>query len=217
MKIGINLSGVYYDDGSKYRYRNYEESINEFNQYIVEPLKKQGHDVVFYIYSYNTSKVNNIKKSFQPLIKSKFIDEHNQILIPGTSVQNTNLICGLRDMLGEKIDVIIRARFDQKFMMNPFEVYDWDFNKFNFLWREPEMHDLPLVNDTFFIFPSNMLTDVIDSLLECELNPYKNIKVALHNLYWPIVNRVGIENVKILDDRFVTKEMNELYTLTRHE
>lgn len=215
MKIGIGLSGVYYDDGTIYRYRNYEESLNEFFEFIVNPLRDLGHEVKFYIYSYDTIKVDDIKKNFQPLIKSEFIKQSTQQLIPGTSVQNTNIIHNLRNMIGEDLDVIIRARFDQKFMANPFEIYDWDFDKFIFLWREPEYHHLPLVNDTFFTFPAIMLDNIIDSLLECELNPHKGIAIALHNLYWPIVNRVGENNVKWVDDRFVTAEMNKLYTLTR--
>lgn len=217
MKIGISISGVHYDDGNIYRYRNYEDAVNEFFTHVVNPLRDMGHEVVFYLYSYNTIKTEDVKKQFQPLIKSEFVDQRTQRLIPGTTVQNTNIIRGFMNMVGEDLDVIIRARFDQKFNKDVFKEYNWDFDKFNFLWREPEMHDLPLVNDTFFIFPSNMLEKIIEAMLDVELNPHKGIKVALHNMYWTVVNKVGEENIQILDERFVTSEMNELYTLTRKE
>ena len=215
MKIGISLAGVHYEDGSIYRYRNYEDSVNEFFQYVVEPLRDMGHEVVFYIYSYITPKMEDVKARFQPIIKAEFIDEKTQELIPGTTVQNTNIIQCFNIMLGEDLDVIIRARFDQKFNRNIFEEYDWEFDKFNFLWREPEIHDLPLVNDTFFTFPASMLKDVRDSMLDVELRPYRGIRIALHNMYWTVANRVGVDNVLILDERYVTAQMNDLYTLTR--
>jgi hypothetical protein len=114
-------------------------------------------------------------------------------------------------------DFVLRARFDQKFLTNPFTTYNWDFDKVNFLWREPEHHSLPLVNDTFFGWPHRWTNDIIDSIIDCELNPYNGVKIAIHNLNQPILGRIGKDNIKILDDRFVTREMNTLYKLTRHE
>ena len=50
MKIGINLVGISYNDGSNgSRYRNYEESVSSFFRYIVNPLLEKGHDIKFYL------------------------------------------------------------------------------------------------------------------------------------------------------------------------
>jgi hypothetical protein len=217
MKIGISLTGVSYDDGSIYRYRNYEDSVKEFYKYVINPLREKGHDVKIYIYTYDTIKTNDVLSAYKPIIKSKFINQKEQILIPGTTVQGHNLINGLRDMIGEDLDLIIKARFDIQFFQNPFEVYNWDFEKINFLWREPYREDLPLLNDTFFTFPYSMLESVIQGILDCELNPYDNCKVALHNLYRPLINLVGENNVIWLDNEFKTAQQNQLYKLTRHE
>ena len=57
MKIGINLVGVSYNDGlNGGRYRNFEDAKDNFFKYVINPLKEQGHEVFFYIFSYGSSK-----------------------------------------------------------------------------------------------------------------------------------------------------------------
>jgi hypothetical protein len=215
MKIGIAMPGVSYDDGSIYRYRNYEESINSFYEFIVNPLRKEGHEVFFYIYTYDTIKTENIKKDFFPIKKFQFINQKAQILNDGLTVQNHNLIECFNMMLDENLDLVIKARFDIKFLKNPFEAYSWDFNKINFLWREPLMEDLPLVNDVFFTFPYKFINHIIDSFLECELNPHNNIRIALHNIYNPLLKRIDKNEISWVDNRFVSNNENDLYILNR--
>jgi len=215
MKIGINLSGVSYE--THHRNRNFEESLDSFNKYIVEPLLNDNHNIKFYIYTYETIKTEEVKKSYQPLCKYKFIDEVTQNILPNFTEQGHNLYNGLLDMVDEDLDIVIRARFDQKFNYNPLTYYKWDFNKAVFLWREPLRTDLPLLNDTFFTFPYYMLNDVIQSIYDLEVNPAHGVKYSLHNMYIPLTNRVGTENVMWVDNEFRTKEMNNLYTLTRRD
>ena len=45
MKIGINLVGVSYNDGTAGRYRNYEDAVDGFMKNVVNPLKEEGHEV----------------------------------------------------------------------------------------------------------------------------------------------------------------------------
>ena len=56
MKIGINLVGVSYNDGTYGRYRNYEDAIDGFITNVVNPLKEEGHSVQYYIFSYDSIK-----------------------------------------------------------------------------------------------------------------------------------------------------------------
>lgn len=216
MRIAISISGVSYEDGSKYRYRNYEDAVDSFNENVIDYLDKQGHDVFTFLYTYQTIKSNDILERYNNFTEAKFIDEDNQYIPNGQTVQAVNVIAGLNEVLEWDFDYVIRARFDQKFLNNPFTTYDWDFDKVNFLWREPEHETLPLVNDTFFGFPYKWTRSIIESIEDAELRPHKGIAIALHNLYQPTIDRVGKENVKILDQRFVTREMNTLYKLTRH-
>ena len=50
MKIGINLVGVSYNNAVEGgRLRDYENSIQNFYKNVVNPLRKDGHDVKFYL------------------------------------------------------------------------------------------------------------------------------------------------------------------------
>ena len=60
MKIGINLVGVSYNDGTFGRYRNYEDAIGGFMHNIVNPLKEDGHDIFFYLFTYDSIERDNI-------------------------------------------------------------------------------------------------------------------------------------------------------------
>ena len=63
MKIGINLVGVSYNDGKIGRYRNYEDAIGGFMSNVVNPLKEEGHEIFFYLFTYDSSKKEDIVKT----------------------------------------------------------------------------------------------------------------------------------------------------------
>lgn len=221
MKIGINLVGVSFNDGTYGRYRNYKDAINEFNTWIVNPLKEEGHEVLFYICTYYNDKLKEIEQDYKP---------QNFVIAPpsynnlggGDKVGSYKAISSiylnsLNFLQNQDLDLIISTRFDIKFFKNPFKEYNFDFTKFNFLWREPEYTNLPIVNDTFVVFPYSMLDNVISSIEEMETNPPEGINVAMHNWYLPMVNQVGAENVQWVDDEFKNAITNDLYILTRHD
>jgi len=221
VKIGINLVGVSFNDGTYGRYRNYKDAINEFNTWIVNPLKEEGHEVLFYICTYYNDKLKEIEQDYKP---------QNFVIAPpsynnlggGDKVGSYKAISSiylnsLNFLQNQDLDLIISTRFDIKFFKNPFKEYNFDFTKFNFLWREPEYTNLPIVNDTFVVFPYSMLDNVISSIEEMETNPPEGINVAMHNWYLPMVNQVGAENVQWVDDEFKNAITNDLYILTRHD
>lgn len=221
MKIGINLVGVSYNDGSG-RYRNYEDAINGFMSNVVEPLKEDGHEIKFYIYSYDSIKRNDILKAYQPVKKYHFTDPIYNTLGGGDKLPNglkaisSNYINSLEQLKNEDLDLVISTRFDINFLKNPFKKYSFDFSKFNFLWREPEFTHLPIVNDTFIVFPYSMLGNVIESIIEMESIPPYGINIAMHNWYLPMVKQVGEDNVQWVCDEFVNAISNDLYKLMRH-
>lgn len=217
MRIAISIAGVSYETGNRYRYRNYEDAVDSFNKNVIDYLVAEGHEVFTFLYTYQTIKSAELPDAYNRFTEARFIEENNQYIPEGQSVQAINIIRALEDVNEWDFDYVIRARFDQKFLKNPFTTYDWDFSKINLLWREPSHETLPLVNDTFFGFPFKWTRDVIESIKDSELRPHKGIRIALHNLYQPLIDRVGKENVKILDERFVNAQMNDLYKLTRHE
>lgn len=222
MKIGINLVGVSYNDGSG-RYRNYEDAIDGFMSNVIEPLKEDGHEIKFYIYSYDSIKRNDILKAYEPVKKYHFTDPAYNTLGGGDKLPNglkaisSNYINSLEQLKNEDLDLIISTRFDINFLKNPFKEYSFDFSKFNFLWREPEFTHLPIVNDTFIVFPYSMLGNAIESIIEMESIPPYGINIAMHNWYLPMVKQVGEDNVQWVCDEFVNAISNDLYKLMRHE
>jgi hypothetical protein len=222
MKIGINLVGVSYNNALEGgRLRNYEDAIENFNKYIVNPFREQGHEVSFYLYSYENEKQDKIIKDYSPCIKSQFVKpDYNKLgggdkVHDGYKVMTVSYLNSLEQLKNEDLDLIISTRYDINFFNNPFDVYDYNFSKMNFLWREPEMMDLPIINDTFLVFPYSMLDNVTNSIIEMEDNPPHGINIAMHNWYLPMVNQVGEDKVQWVDDRFRTASENELYKLTR--
>jgi hypothetical protein len=221
MKIGINLVGVSYNDGTTGRYRNYENAIGGFMENIVNPLKEEGHEILFYLFSYDSLKKEDVIKAYQP-VKYDFIHPTYNTAGGGDKLPNgfkaisAIYISSLEELKNEDLDLVISTRFDINFFKNPFKEYSYDFTKFNFLWREPEFRHLPIVNDTFVVFPYSMLQNVIDSIEEMELNPPRGVNVAMHNWYLPMVNQLGEENVKWVCDEFVNAFNNDLYKLMRH-
>lgn len=223
MKIGINLVGVSYNDGSNGgRYRNYKDAIEGFYKNVVNPLQKEGNEIFFYLFSYNNSKQEEIRNSYQPLKKSLFIDSNlNQLgggdKVHGPKVMSVSYINSLSQLLEEDLDLVISTRFDINFYKNPFKEYSYDLNKCNFLWREPEFIHLPLVNDTFIVFPHSMTQNLIDAIIEMETNPPYNVNIGMHNLYLPLINQIGENQVQWVCNDFKTALNNDLYKLMRHE
>ena len=222
MKIGINLVGVSYNDGTYGRYRNYEDAIEGFMTNVVTPLKEDGHEIKFYIYSYDNIKRYEILRAYEPVAKFEFTHPAYNGMGGGDKLPNgmkaisEAYISSLFQLLYEDLDLVISTRFDINFLKNPFKEYQFDFNKFNFLWREPEYTHLPIVNDTFVVFPYSMLDNVIDSIKEMEFNPPYDVNVAMHNWYLPMVNQVGKDNVQWVCDDFLNAINNNLYKLMRH-
>jgi len=219
MKIGINLVGVSFEDGSIYRYRNYRDACDNFFKYVVDPLTKGGHEVSFYLYTYDSGEKANILQTYTPTRKSVFVTQQNDRLrnpFRMNSIQKINYLNSLLELLDEDLDLVISTRYDIDFFKNPFEEYTFNLDKMNFLWREPEYTHLPIVNDTFVVFPYRMLNNVINSISRMESRPSAGVNVAMHNWYLPMVEEVGINNVQWVDDEFVNCLPNKLYNLTRH-
>jgi hypothetical protein len=224
MKIGVNLVGVSYNSGvNGGRYRNYKDSIDNFKSFIIDPLLAQGHTVATYLYSYDSSEKDAIINAYPNVKKSTFLNSTFNTAGGGDFVDNEMKIMtavylrSLEALLDEDLDVVISTRFDIKFFKNPFEEYRYDFTKFNFLWREPEYTHLPIVNDTFVVFPHTMTRKVIFSLVQMETSPAEGVNIAMHNWYLPMVDQVGTNNVRWVSDDYKTAFTNKLYILTRHE
>jgi hypothetical protein len=222
MKIGINLVGVSYNDGTIGRYRNYEDALEGFMNNIVNPLKEEGHEIHFYLFTYDSTKKEDIIKTYNST-KSTFLDPNYNKLGGGDKLENgmktisATYINSLYELKNEELDLIISTRFDISFNFNPFEKYNFEFDKFNFLFREPEFTHLPIVSDTFYVFPHSMISNLIDAIIRMESDPHDGVGIAMHNMYLPMCDEVGKENVKWVCDEFYRSDINPIYKLTRYE
>jgi hypothetical protein len=222
MRIGINLVGVSYNDGIYGRYRNYEDALYGFMTNIVNPLKEAGHEISFYLFTYDSPKKEDIIKTYNPT-KSTFLDPNYNKMGGGDVLEQTmkiisvTYINSLNELVNENLDLIISTRFDISFNFNPFKEFNFEFDKFNFLFREPEYIELPIVSDTFYVFPHSMTENFIEAIINMETNPAHGVNVAMHNLYLPMCEQVGTENVKWVCNEFYSSLKNPLYKLTRHD
>jgi hypothetical protein len=189
--------------------------------YVINPLKNEGHDIHFYLYTYDSVKRDDIIKTYNPK-KYTFLDTNYNKIGGGDLIDNQikilslSYIESLNQLIDEDLDLIISTRFDINFIKNPFEEYKYDFHKCNYLWREPEATHIPVVSDTFIVFPHFMVQNLINAILHMEFNPPFNYKIAMHNIYVTMCNEVGEENVKIVCDDYKRSDINDLYILTRH-
>ena len=222
MKIGINLVGVSYNDGSIGRYRNYEDALEGFMNNVVNPLKEDGHDIFFYLFTYDSPKKEDIIKTYNPK-KYTFLDPNYNKFGGGDVLENSmkiisiTYINSLNELINEDLDLVISTRFDISFNINPLKELNYELGKFNFLFREPVFKTIPLVSDTFYVFPHSMTEKFIEAIIEMETNPEQGVNIAMHNMLRPIQNKVGEENVKYVCDEYYSSLENPFYKLTRHE
>jgi hypothetical protein len=191
MKIGINLVGVSYNNDNKGRYRNYKDAINEFNTWIVNPLKEEGHEVSFYICTYYNDKLKEIEQDYKP---------QNFVIAPpsynnlggGDKVGSYKAISSiylnsLNFLQNQDLDLIISTRFDIKFFKNPFKEYKFDF--IGEIARELDIYRDLIPRDIKKHHPE--LTEKINKLINrLEANCYSNTKKGKIN------TAVGIVNLK---------------------
>lgn len=225
MKIAINLVGVSYTELG--RTRKYTDSYDSFIEHIVNPLKEQGHDISFYLSTYDSDKKDDIIKTYNP-VKSTFLDRNFALLGGGDVVDVEGkpmlimVYTYLNSLLQIKednpdIDIIISTRFDMLWKQNPFENFNFDFNKFNFLFRDHIYTENPLACDTFYVFPYNMIDDLISAIVELNDNPYNGVKIGLLNLHHPLKQLIGNENINIVCDDFLRSDYNPIYDLKRKD
>ena len=136
MKIGINLVGVSYNNAKEGgRLRDYENSIQNFYLNVVNPLRKDGHEVKFYLFSYKNEKQDKIVEDYYPTVKHTFIEQQLNKLGGGDRVGNgmkvmtVSYLNSLQQLYNEDLDLVISTRYDINFFRNPFKEYDYDFTK----------------------------------------------------------------------------------------
>ena len=137
-KILINLIGLSHHNVGN-GLHTYESCYENLFKNLVNPLKLQGYKVDFYLQTYNTDRENDIKKVYNP-IRAEFIPIQDKYK---TYIQSVST---LKEM---DYDFYIVTRFDL-WIGVPIEL---NFNKFNFLFKNPDSWRKNSTTDTFYAFP----------------------------------------------------------------
>jgi len=230
MKIGINLVGVSHNPIG--RVRTYTDSYGSFIEHIITPLKDDGHDLSFHLTTYDNEKRDEIIKDFNPK-NYTFLDKNLAMLGGGDLIESNGRRMGIMMytyltsliQLREEsdLDLVISTRFDIFWKMNPLKKFNFDFSKFNFLFRDimpgsPDLYrELPMVCDTFYIFPFHMIDKFILAILELIDNPYQGICIGMLNMHNPVLNNIGEKNINIVCEEFLRSDYNYIYDLKRKE
>jgi hypothetical protein len=131
------------------------------------------------------------------------------------SEQILTYIKSLKQLVNEDLDVIISTRFDIFFNQN-FDELNFDFSKFNFLFKETGWWDnYKFTTDNFYIFPKEYLQNFIECIEELYKTPPRNNCTDMHGMYNFISKKISEDNIHFISDNHMISNVNEFYKLTR--
>jgi len=208
MNIGISITGIsHLVDVYRPYPRSYKTCYENFYTEVYDVLKWKNN-ITTYITTYYSSEIDNILKTYNP---KKF-----QIFNFNNSHQIVTIIKSLEQLRGEELDLIVCTRFDISFKESILKTLTFDLAKFNFLFREEGYWESnKFVNDCFYIFPYNMLEDVIQACYNLLKTPPRPGLMDMHGLYTYLEQIVSVDRINIVNDTFMLSHENEIYKLHR--
>ena len=183
MHICICLRGIHYSDDTIIA--DYRKSLNNYRDYIINPLKSLGHTIDIMIFTYDSTIINQLIFDYDPcgkviLVNSdRYIDTswNRQLIFHNYSIK---AIKNREDIMKYKYDCIINTRFDLEFNTKITEM-NIDYSMFNIAFK----HSSGNCDDNLWIFPGVMI-DEFESAIN---NLYKNSQMTHEiNKYMPIIN-----------------------------
>lgn len=208
-KIGIVLNGCSYGirNDSRTLKTDWNQSKDFIKSQVIDPFINQGHEVSIYLTTYFSDEVQNIINFYNP----KKVTLLNFV----GSQQRVTYINSMNALLCEDLDFIVSTRFDISFN-HPVNLFNMDFNKFNFLARLDKLRyweETKFVDDNLFAFNKTYLTYFIDALKK--ICAVYHPEVSLHPLYLPMVELVGEQNINFMVDDKSTATTGKYYNLIR--
>ena len=208
MKIGIALIGVSQGQavGTAGADRNWTLSKDNVKANVIDCFR-DTNTVGTYITTYSHRTINELVEFYQPI---------KTVMIPykGSHPRITRLQ-GMMELLYEDLDFIILTRFDIHFN-KPINTYNWDYTKFNFVFREVEPYwtNDRFVGDCLFGFPKHYLSVFIESIRREHSAPYRN-QPDLHPAYRHVSAFIGDDKINFLHQGCYNSNGNPFYNLIR--
>lgn len=135
------------------------------------------------------------------------------------------IIAGLESIRKHNLDFIIVTRLDAIFFKKLSDL-NFNFNKYNFLFKEFNHWDRPKVewwdryytSDNLIAFPSKYIDATIGSIIDSVvIPPYEH--VTMHTLYSYLVTKINEDNIHFLTDEHMKSGSggNKFYLLDRYD
>ena len=165
MRAAICLRGVHYIEKIDNWYVNYKDSLESFNNYLCEPLKKAGYEQIdVFMSTYETSVLDQLKNDYNvvKLMLPEFdINADRQDITFEHFIRLFEGVVSYEKENNFKYDFVVSTRFDVKFnwpIDNPNKLYKKvDYNIFNITYIHPYGH----CDDCLWLFARKHLEEVI--------------------------------------------------------
>jgi hypothetical protein len=191
MKVGIILRGMTTGKALNGP-RNWTITKDNLKENLIDSFREK-YDVNVYITTYENSPINDVVDFYKP--------KRVRLLPLQGSNQRLTIIQSCLDIVDEDIDFVIVTRFDIE-LFQKFGDLNFDYNKFNFVYKEiePNWTNLRYVSDVLFGFPKKYLLDFIHAIEMEESNPSRQYN-DLHNMYNLMCYLIDEENIHFLHDK----------------
>lgn len=208
MKIGINIAGLSHNNLGNGMH-SYKDAYENLFKNVINPLK-EIHEVFIYLYTYNTEENDNLLDIYKPTDVT-FIDLPQAGNKNDAGLAARTYINSLEKLVNEELDFIITTRFDLDINTS----IDFDFQKFNFLFKElNNWNNHQLTTDTFYAFPHKIIGNVIKSLNETWDNKNGLFCPGLfHGLYPYLKNNIDENNISFIDETHSTVQISDNFRL----
>jgi len=208
MKILINLVGLSHHDVGN-GLHSFEKCYQSLFDKVVIPLEEKGHEVDFFLKTYETEKQNQIESIYEP-VKSDFI----QMSDKGAQGAFDTYLKSISELKEMDYDYYIVTRFDLWFG----EQINLDFNKFSFLFKELDWWDnYKCTTDTFYGFPKTMLDRFVKACNDCRNKNGQPGYIGLfHALHLDLENYINENEFNFIDEEKQTVQISKKYTLSRY-
>lgn len=211
MKIGFCLYGLLtdsYQGRENKQEKDYRHCWPNIYKNVIEPFK-ENNECHILVSTYDTQE--EIKNEMLELIKP------NQVIYSDKegSTPFTSKINVFRLLDDKELDFIIHCRLDLHFNQ-PLSIYNIDYTKFNFLFKEQNHWHLQYTNDNVYMWPNRMTGLVEDSLRKT----YKVVRPTTHcthGLHIKLSEVISEREIHFISDNEERSDVNSFYTICKKE
>jgi hypothetical protein len=213
MKIAIVYTGIvdgFVQDTSNHTMpRIFDDYVENNLTHFINPIKEK-YDTDIYLTTYKNKTNDKVLEVLNPK-KHQFLDYVG-------SAQITTYIKSMEMMLDQDFDFMFAARFDLFYRSN---VIDWnfDYQKFNVLFKEENFKELNFTCDCFYGLPKKYVKAFIIALKEAYLfHPQPYFRKNMHPVIYNFSKIMGKYPIHFLSNKYqISSEENAFYFLYREK